>query len=73
MAPTYPNREWITDFDSFKKQLTSEESQYYFYLMVLKAEKERRRQAAKEKNKRARVKATKATTGNSPGVAGTEA
>ena len=57
MGKTYPNREWITDYASFVKQLNDEDSRYYFYLMVLKAEKERKRLAAKERNKRARVKA----------------
>jgi hypothetical protein len=70
MAKTYPQREWITDYASFTKQLDNEDSKHYFFLMVLKAEKERRRLAGKEKNKRARVKA--ATASDSPaGVSAT--
>lgn len=66
--PTYPKREWITDYDSFLKQWNDEDSRYYFFLMVLLAEKERKRLAQKAKNKRARVKVATSGSENAPGT-----
>ena len=66
--PTYPKREWITDYNSFVTQWNDEDSRHYFYLMVLLAEKERKRLAQKAKNNRARIKAAASGPENAPGT-----
>lgn len=56
MARAYPKREWLTDYESFCKQLSDDEARHYYFLMVMKAEKERRRIAQKEARGRLRRK-----------------